>query len=248
MLTDRQALRTTRLVIVLGACLASQCGRAATGRGAPPHAVPIASAARAATEPPAAVDGGVASSPPEDTCPIPSRTGNPRTGRVEAPIPFVRDLILGKLEDPKTGGWGGTLTVLDEDTVLYRAAGSAERVAMLNKCDVVTAVQGDRWVWPQRVVVVFPQRGYAVGEEFFVLAAEEEGFRAVWHAGEFGTFDFLQDQESQDKQCKTPSKSCWLCFGPEARDTWWFQVVARDGTKGWSKDPDRFSNTKPCRR
>jgi hypothetical protein len=235
MLTDRQALRTTRLVIVLGAVHGRMPCRSL--RPPAPQPNPRRPSTAVSRRP-----------PPEDTCPIPSRTGNPRTGRVEAPIPFVRDLILGKLEDPKTGGWGGTLTVLDEDTVLYRAAGSAERVAMLNKCDVVTAVQGDRWVWPQRVVVVFPQRGYAVGEEFFVLAAEEEGFRAVWHAGEFGTFDFLQDQESQDKQCKTPSKSCWLCFGPEARDTWWFQVVARDGTKGWSKDPDRFSNTKPCRR
>jgi hypothetical protein len=157
--------------------------------------------------------------------------------RVEPKLPFVRDLVLGRLEDPNTGSWGGKVNVL-EDTLLFRAAGSSDAATKLAKCEVVTITGGALWEWPQRVVVTIARRGYAIGDEFFVLSSEEEGYRPVWHHGNFGDYTFLFDDDHPD----------WLRFGPTGHDQWWFAVVTSDGRKGWSNDPNAFSSREPCRR
>jgi hypothetical protein len=91
--------------------------------------------------------------------------------------------------------------------------------------------------------VIYDHPPFHKGEKIWVLARDlEEGTFDLWYKGPLhpdsgpGDINLWID----GKHCDRPSPECWLSAGEKTSQEFWVQSRKKDGTNGWTNQPDHF--------
>lgn len=150
---------------------------------------------------------------------------------------------------------------VQRDTVLYKAPRGTEKVGTARAGEWVESMTGTLYTQEIRVEVVHRielegedpyvteswgvVRKLRVGDVFYILGQEGEGFSKIELRGRYESLDLYPLIERDEgttryfRSCDDPSPKCWWRI-PEGnrvqKSEWWVKIRLPDGIVGWTRE------------
>lgn len=139
---------------------------------------------------------------------------------------------------PFEGCQFGTWTATDEVQIYSTWKSDRKLVATAAKGEVVTAITGVHITFePDEIEVTapIPEYGLKPGDTIFGYMKLGEGFFNTWFNGYW-----MEDFDGSGVSGLGCEKKCNAKLLKPGRFEWWVEIKTKNGTTGWTKDPDKF--------
>jgi len=121
--------------------------------------------------------------------------------------------------------------------LLAEAHDNAQPVGLLDTNEMITPVKTKTHVTGVRLVANRDHGKFFVGDVFYLLDSQAEGFYRVWHYGDVFIIDATGvNLNGHTVECEG-GKTCWASGTGYPTEIWWSQIRRTDGTEGWVREP-----------
>lgn len=116
---------------------------------------------------------------------------------------------------------------------------SSPVVGVAEKSTIVKAQTGEVHTKPGKLIVRRNVTTFRKGDILWVYTYLGEGYFKIWYRGKF-----IEDQI--DFNYRNPTSDDWGYFEAMPKSVWWVKVKTPAGLKGWTNQPENFSNKDAC--
>jgi len=138
---------------------------------------------------------------------------------------------------------------VEKDTLLRAAPDPKSAEAGTVKAhEPVRGVTGEVHARPTHFTYKRDHEGHKRGEVLWVYSTSGEGFYGVWRNGKLDSVELGigPDGDTGGQTCEKADDNCWGTFDHPLDMDWWVKIRRKDGSVGWSNEPDNFGNKDSC--
>ena len=157
-------------------------------------------------------------------------------GKAAPPQPFIAD-VTGQCYDgacPRDV-WRVTRQML----LLAGANDSAPQIGLLESGEDLVPIKTETHVTGSQLIAIKDHGKFFVGDVFYLLDSQAEGFYRVWHYGDVFIIDATGiNLDDRTNRCER-DEMCWASGNRYPTERWWSKIRRASGEEGWVREPIR---------